>query len=96
MSKYRRAAKIDSNQPEIVKALRQIPGVTVQLGHDDILLGYKGFTFWYEIKTTEKSVVKESQKKILSEYTGHYRIVSSVDQILDDIKKVTGHAGSRL
>ena len=54
MSKWRRAGKIDANQPAIVKALRKIPGVTVQTGMDDLLVGYKGFTYWYELNEPEK------------------------------------------
>ena len=86
MSKFRYAAKIDSNQPAIVKALRDIYGVTVQTGHDDILVGYKGKTYWFEIKVNEKSVVKDSQVKILSEWKGHYEIVWSIDQILKTLE----------
>ena len=36
MSKFRRAAKIDKNQPYIVDELRKIPGISVQVGMDDI------------------------------------------------------------
>ena len=84
MSKWRRAAKIDANQPEIVKALRKIPGVTVELGMDDILVGYKGKTFWYEIKVSEKADVKPSQVKLNSDWRGHYKIVWSLEMILKD------------
>ena len=85
MSKWRRAAKIDANQPEIVEALRAIPGVSVQLGMDDILVGYKGKTYWYEIKVSEKAEVKDGQKELAETWEGHYRIVWSLDMILDDI-----------
>lgn len=91
----RRADKIDTNQPDIVKALRQIPGVTVVTGHDDILVGYQGVTRWYEIKTPEsvskrtgrilESAKKQSQKDLENEFTGHYRIVFHVEQILADL-----------
>jgi hypothetical protein len=95
MSKYRQAAKIDANQPDIVKALRKINGVTVELNHDDILVGYQGKTFWFEIKTPDcvskktglilESEKKDSQKRLEKEWRGHYRIVSNVDEILSDI-----------
>ena len=95
MSKWRKAAKIDANQPAIVKALRAIPGVTVQLGMDDILVGYKGITYWFEIKEPEKvskktgkildSAIKPSQMKLLDTWTGHYSIVWSLDQILTEL-----------
>lgn len=95
MSKYRQAAKIDANQPDIVKDLRKIKGVTVELNHDDILVGYKGITYWYEIKTPEsvskqtglilESAKKPSQIRLEKEWKGHYRIVSNIDEILSDI-----------
>ena len=94
MSKYRRAARIDDNQREIVDQLRQIPGVSVVVGHDDILVGYKGKTYWYEIKSllaankdgkVRPSKIKQSQKDLLENYTGHYRIITSVLDILDEI-----------
>jgi len=90
MSKHRRAAKIDSNQPAIVKALRKINGVTVELNHDDILVGYKGITYWFEIKNINgKNRKQESQIKLEKEWKGHYRIVSNIDEILFDIGLLT-------
>lgn len=94
MGKHRRAAKIDNNQPHIVRELRKIPGITVELDHDDILVGYKGNTYWYEIKnpnTIDKngdireSAIKEDQKRIRASFTGHYRILASLDDILADL-----------
>ena len=86
MSKFRRAAKIDANQPEIVKELRKL-GYSVEVGHDDILVGYNGKTYWFEIKTSEKAKVKESQIKLMSEYKGHYSIVWTTEMILKEIRK---------
>jgi hypothetical protein len=85
MSKYRRAAKVDSNQAEIVKALRVVPGVTVALRHDDILVGYRGRTYWYEIKTGQRAEIKAGQAMLCHTWTGHYRIVSTAHAILVDI-----------
>ena len=98
MSKYRQAAKIDANQPEIVKSLRTIPGCTVETNHDDILVGYKGRTLWYEIKTPDcvsrktgkvlDTAKKDSQIKLEQEWRGHYKIISCIDEILSDIKEM--------
>jgi hypothetical protein len=96
MSKYRRAAKIDANQPDIVDKLRKA-GYSVEVNHDDILVGFQGRTFWYEIKEPEKalskktgeileSVKKDSQKRLEKEWKGHYRIVSSLEDILLDME----------
>ena len=93
--KHRRAAKIDSNQPDIVKALRKIPGVTVEVNHDDILVGHKDKTYWFEIKEestvspvtgkVQPSKIKDSQHKLLAEWAGHYQIVWNLGQIFKAI-----------
>ena len=67
MSRYmRRAARIDNNQKEIVKSLRDIPSVTVATNHDDILVGFEGKTYWYEIKSqralNKDGKVRENEK----------------------------------
>ena len=95
MSKHRRAARTDNNQNEIVDALRKIHGITVELNHDDILLGYKKKTYWFEIKNSDavskktgeilNSKIKQSQHKLKAEWTGHYSIVSSLDEILAEV-----------
>lgn len=95
MAKYRQAAKIDANQSEIVQELIK-RGFTVETGHDDILVGKGGRTWWFEIKNPSQikkdgdykaGAVKPSQKKLQAEWRGHYRIVHSIDQILDEIGK---------
>jgi ribonucleotide reductase alpha subunit len=95
MSKYRFAAKVDANQPNIVKELRML-GYSVEVGHDDILVGHAGKTYWFELKepgsvskkTGEvlESEKKESQKRLEKEWKGHYKIVWNIDQILNEIK----------
>jgi len=89
-------SKVDANQKEIVDALRKIPGVTVEVNHEDFLCGYKGKTFWYECKNPEavskktgeinQSFLKPSQIKLLKEWTGHYRVVTCIEDILEDLK----------
>ena len=97
--KHRRAAKIDNNQPEIVAKLRKM-GYSVEVNHDDILVGFKKRTLWYEIKEPEKAVSKktgeilesakkDSQKRLEREWKGHYKIVSSLEDILLDIELET-------
>ena len=93
---HRRAAKIDNNQQQIVKELRQA-GFSVSVNHDDILVGCRGQTFWYEIKselsTSKKtgeileSKIQDSQKKLRDGWNGHYKIVSSFEQIFFDINR---------
>ena len=91
----RRAKKVDSNQADIVKALRTMAGVTVSLDHDDIFVGYRGLNYWFEIKNPgavskktgkiKESAKKESQKILEQFWCGHYRIVSSLDEIVIDL-----------
>lgn len=90
----RTAAKTDTNQKEIVKALRSIPGVSVAPNHDDILVGFKGFTYWFEVKNPNKvgknnkirpSALQQSQVDLLQGWTGHYSVVWSVEQILKEM-----------
>jgi len=95
VSLARRAKKIDSNQREIVKALRAIPGVTVQVDMSDILVGYKGKNYWIELKSPDNvskktgkvmdSAIKPSQVKLLKEWKGQYTICYNIDQILKEI-----------
>ncbi len=95
MSKFRTAARIDANQNDIVDALRSIPGVTVEVGVNDIFVGYRKKNYWFEIKNPEKvskkteavvdSAIKDSQVKLVNHWTGHYSIVWSLDQILSEI-----------
>jgi hypothetical protein len=89
------AKRIDANQPEIVNQLRSLPGVSVVLDKDDIIVGYKKKSYWFEIKVPEKlfskkgylqvDQIKESQWELTRTYNGHYEIVWNIDQILRSI-----------
>lgn len=95
MAKYRQAARVDDNQAEIVKELRKM-GLSVQLGMDDILVGYRGRTYWFEIKDPAKTLkkdgaykkgaLKDSQIQLTETWKGHYQVVHSLDQILKAVK----------
>lgn len=96
MSRWRRAANVDGNQASIVAALRAIPGVTVITGHDDILVGHGGRTYWYEIKS-RRALRKDGslglrdrttaarQIALEARWRGHYRIVSTVEEIIGEL-----------
>jgi len=85
LARHQYAKKQDENETPIVNALQAIPGVTVKTGCDDIWVGYKGKNYWYEIKVSGKSNVQQTQRDILSDWKGHYMVVFSVDDILEDI-----------
>ena len=89
MSNNRRRKKIDSNQNELIEELLA-RGVSVAPDHDDILCGHGGKTYWFEIKASEAAskVINKTtiaQKKIEDTWKGHYKIVWSLDMILEDI-----------
>ena len=86
MSKYVRHKKVDANQPQIVKELRAL-GYSVELDHDDILVGHNGRTYWFEIKTGPKAEIKESQKKLLANFKGHYSIAWSTEMIINELEQ---------
>ena len=86
-----RAAKVDDNQKEIVKALRTL-GCSVQHLHSvgagcpDLLVGYKGFNILLEVKDGNKS---PSQQKLTPDqviwhrdWRGHVDVVNSSEQAI--------------
>lgn len=89
-----RNAKVDSNQKEIVSALRKA-GAIVKHVHQlkklfDILVYYKGKTYSVEIKTSHKHKLTEGEKecKELIESVGvKYFIITSIDEALEMIKR---------
>jgi hypothetical protein len=90
MTNRRQAARVDENQADIVAGLRAMPGVSVSVGHDDILVGHKGQTYWFEIKrpdqrkqdgTWRAGSIKLNQIKLAKEWQGHYEIVSDIGEI---------------
>jgi hypothetical protein len=83
----RRDAKPDGNQTEIVTQLRRIPGITVHYVHQlknfcDILVGYRGRNYLFEIKKDQKKKLTPGEKKFQEEWTGQVNTVSSVEDIL--------------
>lgn len=88
------AARIDANQIQIMDALRAM-GFSVAPRHDDILVGYHGKTFWFEIKNptktgkiqyaNSKAGAKKKQHDLKENWRGHYRIVTCLNDILQDL-----------
>ena len=95
----RYAKKIDSNQKQIVAALRKLPGVSVVVDKDDIVLGFRNYTMWYEFKNPNKISKKNGellesaktprQKDLDKTYTGHRKYVTTFEEILADITQHT-------
>lgn len=91
------AAKIDANQNEVVKALRQV-GCTVQSlasvgkGTPDLLIGFRGVNLLFEIKdgSKPKSSRKLTPDQVIwhSGWNGKVYVVESVDQALEVINSL--------
>jgi hypothetical protein len=80
------AAKVDANQGEIVKALRQI-GVSVALtnavgdGFSDLVCGYRGRSHLLEVKD-RLGVLTPDQAEFVRFWRGDYHVVRSVRDAL--------------
>ena len=67
--------RIDANQPAIVKALRQVPGVSVAVtsdlgkGFPDLVVGYLGANYMFELKDPDKP--PSARKLTKAEQTFH-------------------------
>lgn len=93
----RTAAKVDRNQIEIIAALRDIPGCTVQPLHavgsgvPDLIVGYKGRNIFMEIKDGAKppSRRKLTPKQIdwHNSWTGQACIVENIEQAIAAVMK---------
>ena len=81
-----RAAKIDKNQPDIVKAFRAM-GASVHIlstvgdGFPDLAIGIHGKTFLVEVKTEEGKLTKD-QVKWHDEWKGQKVIIRGVDEAI--------------
>jgi len=87
----RHRAKIDDNQPAIVKALKQI-GCNVQSlaacgnGVPDLLVGYRGYNLLLEVKDGAKSASRreltDDQRVWHMFWTGQVAVVESVEEAI--------------
>ncbi len=87
MTLNRYAKTRDSNEAEIVKALRDIPGVAVELLDTpcDLLVGYQAHNLLLEIKPPgrEKRADQEKQRKWRQSWPGQIRVVTTVDEAIE-------------
>lgn len=87
MPKY--AARSDRNQPEIVKALREI-GASVQHLHavgrgcPDLMVGWRGQNYLLEVKDSEqppsRRLLTKDESAWHSTWAGHVATVETVEQ----------------
>ena len=90
---FRRKAKVDKNQAQIVEALRKVGAVvkfTFQLKNlFDILVFYKGETYCVEIKSSRKSKLSQGElecKQELESVGVAYWVIYSVDDAMKMLK----------
>lgn len=92
----RRAARIDGNQNEIVKALRELGAsvlITSQLKNCfDILVGFRGTTYIMEIKDgslpPSKRMLTEGEQRFRDTWKGGtYHIVHNVEEAIHILEK---------
>jgi hypothetical protein len=82
----RRAAKVDRNQPDIIRALRDI-GASVEPIHavgggvPDLLVGFRGRTLLMEVKSEDGTLTDDQTRWHLS-WRGQKAIVRNVDEAL--------------
>ncbi len=81
----------DANEPEIVNTLSSIPGVQVLTNMDDIMVGYSGINYWFEIKTPnayrkdgklKKGSLTPAEQERRDTWPGHYAIIKSADDAM--------------
>ena len=90
---FRRKAKVDKNQAEIVEALRKV-GAKVKHVHQiknlfDVLVFYRGNTYCVEIKSSRKSKLTEGElecKQELESVGVAYWIIYDVDDAMRMLK----------
>lgn len=91
---FRRAAKVDANQKEIVKEFRRLGWYALIISQlkncCDIIVSKAGQTIAIEIKDGEKPAsqqrLSEGEQKFRSEWLGDYELVKSID----DVKIIDG------
>lgn len=97
----RRAAKVDNNQKEIVKALRQM-GCSVQdlspvgSGCPDLLVGISGANVLIEVKNEEtRGKLTADQNVWHDEWRGQVQIVKSVEHAIRIVNYYRGLIGQQ-
>ncbi len=91
----RRAAKVDSNQNDIVTGLRQIFGDDVVFdlsaagrGCPDIIIGVRGRNIFMEIKTDSGKLTPD-QRIFHRNWDGQVAVVTTLEEALDVIERET-------
>ncbi len=78
--------RTDANQDEIVKALRDVGASVLVLsqvgqGCPDLACGFRGFTYFLEVKT-EKGKLNPAEQEFFDTWQGRAAVVRSADDAL--------------
>jgi hypothetical protein len=87
-----RVRKADSNQSALVKQMRRIPGLTVFHTHTvgngfvDVVCGFRGKNYLFEIKDPGKPPSQRKltadEQKFHDEWTGQIAVIETIDDVL--------------
>lgn len=102
----RRAAKVDTNQSQVVRELRQIPGVSVFPTHmvgggfPDLVVGWRGVTILVELKDPDRPPsarkLTPDEQAFCDSWTGAYMIATSAEEIYGCLALQAGSPKERL
>jgi hypothetical protein len=85
MKRQAYAKRRDANEPEIVKALRDVGATVELLDWCDLLVGYKGVNYLIEVKT-EKGTLTDNQELDFPRWNGRkIKIERTVEAALKEI-----------
>lgn len=85
MKRQAYAKRRDANEPEIVKALRDVGATVELLDWCDLLVGYKGVNYLIEVKT-EKGTLTDKQELDFPRWNGRkIKIARTVEAALKEI-----------
>ena len=88
MGMPKHAATVDANQAEIVKTIREVPVLSVEILKlpVDIAVGYQGRTYLFEIKVPKRPKRRSKrQRDFIAGWTGHCSVVTSAEEILAEL-----------
>lgn len=88
---FRRAARVDANQSEIVKTFRSLGWYVLIISQlkncCDIIVSKNGRTIAVEIKDGDKPKSQQKlsagEEKFKSEWQGEYKLITCIDEVLD-------------
>lgn len=88
--------RVDANQKQIINSLRMIPSISVfpthmvGKGFPDIVVGYKGKNYLFEIKddakTKSQTKLTQAEEKFHSAWSGQVDTIKTIEQILSILK----------